>query len=73
MLLLEEWTTYYTFPHHCMLRHFFLHQELMSFAEDYSFEFRLLTGEVLKLNQDGSFSIDGSTCSGDVYTGVADC
>ncbi|CAM9992880.1 unnamed protein product, partial [Ascophyllum nodosum] len=50
-----------------------LHQELMTFAEEATFEFRLFTGEVIKLFQDGAFSIDGNICSGSVYTGVPDC
>ena len=45
----------------------------MTFAEEATFEFRLFTGEVIKLFQDGTFSIDGDICSGLVYTGVADC
>ncbi|CAN0441852.1 unnamed protein product [Ascophyllum nodosum] len=50
-----------------------LHQELMTFAEESTFEFRLFTGEVIKLFQDGTFSIDDFVCPGLVYTGVADC
>ena len=45
----------------------------MTFAEEATFEFRLFTGEVIKLFQDGAFSIDGNICSGSVYTGVPDC
>ena len=45
----------------------------MTFAEEATFEFRLFTGEVIKLFQDGTFSIDGSICPGEVYTGVSDC
>ena len=45
----------------------------MTFAEESNFEFRLFTGEVIKLFQDGTFSIDGSICPGLVYTGVAAC
>ena len=48
-------------------------QELMTFAEESTFEFRLFTGEVIKLFQDGTFSIDDFICPGLVYTGVADC
>ena len=36
-------------------------------------EFRLLRGRVISLFQDGSFSIDGTECDGEVYTGVEDC
>ncbi|CAN0475827.1 unnamed protein product [Ascophyllum nodosum] len=50
-----------------------LHQELMTFAEESTFEFRLFTGEVIKLFQDGTFSINDFICPGLVYTGVADC
>ena len=45
----------------------------MTFAEESTFEFRLFTGEVIKLFQDGTFSIDGFICPGLVYTGVAAC
>ncbi|CAN0448276.1 unnamed protein product [Ascophyllum nodosum] len=44
-----------------------LHQELMTFAEESTFEFRLFTGEVIKLFQDGTFSIDDFICPGLVY------
>ena len=45
----------------------------MTFAENFPFEFRLFTGEIIKLIPDGTFSIDGVKCSGLVYTGVEDC
>ena len=45
----------------------------MTFTAEATFEFRLFTGEVIRLFQDGTFSIDGNTCSGLVYTGVPDC
>ena len=45
----------------------------MTFAEEATFEFRLFTGEVIKLFQDGTFSVDGNICPGEVYTGVSDC
>lgn len=48
-------------------------QELMSFTENFTYEFRLFSGNVIKLYPDGGFSIDGNTCNGDVYTGVEDC
>ena len=45
----------------------------MTFAEEATFEFRLFTGEVIELFQDGTFSINGNICPGEVYTGVSDC
>ena len=45
----------------------------MTFAEEATFEFRLFAGEVIKLFQDATFSIDGNICPGLVYTGVSDC
>lgn len=45
----------------------------MTYPEQFPFEFRLFTGETIKLNPDGTFSVDGTTCDGEVYTGVDDC
>ena len=56
-----------------MLLYFPFTQEVMTFAENFPFEFRLFTGEIIKLIPDGSFSIDGVTCQGLVFTGVEDC
>lgn len=48
-------------------------QELMSYPEAFHYEFRLFGGEVLKLHPDGSFSVDGNSCNGDLYTGAQRC
>ena len=64
---------YLTVLHHDPLLYFFLTQEVMTFAENFPFEFRLFTGEIVKLNPDGSFSVDGVTCEGLVFTGAEDC
>ncbi|CAN0016257.1 unnamed protein product, partial [Ascophyllum nodosum] len=50
-----------------------IHQELIAFPEDDSLEFRVFTGEVIKLYPDGTFSIDGRTCKENVYNGVSEC
>lgn len=48
-------------------------QELVGFSEDHYYEFRLFTGETIKLDHDGAFYIDGHRCSGAGFTGVDDC
>lgn len=45
----------------------------MSFPDGSPYEFRLFTGELLILHPEGTFSVDGVMCDGDVYTGVDDC
>ncbi|CAN0012995.1 unnamed protein product [Ectocarpus sp. 4 AP-2014] len=50
-----------------------LQQELMSYPEAFPYEFRLFDGEVLKLHPDGSLSVDGNSCNGDVFTGARTC
>lgn len=45
----------------------------MSYPEEHTFKFRMFTGETLELFFDGTFAVDGKTCSGEVYEGVAAC
>lgn len=56
-------------PRYCVM----LLQELMALPEDYSYEFRLFRGSVIRLDNDGTFAIDGVTCIGPVFTGANDC
>lgn len=48
-------------------------QELVGFPEGHFYEFRLFTGEIIKLDHDGKFYIDGKRCSGAAFTGVDNC
>lgn len=48
-------------------------QEVIQVAEEVDLEFNLLRGNTIKLFQDGTFSIDGELCVGDVYLGVEHC
>lgn len=48
-------------------------QELVGLPEGYYYEFRLFTGETIKLDYDGKFYIDGALCSGAAFTGVDNC
>lgn len=48
-------------------------QEVVLYPEAYPYRFRLFTGEPIEVNPDGTFSIDGNLCNGDVYTGVDKC
>ncbi|CAM9570084.1 unnamed protein product [Ectocarpus sp. 13 AM-2016] len=50
-----------------------LQQELMSYPEAFPCEFRLFDEEVLKLHPDGSISVDGNSCNGDLFTGARRC
>lgn len=45
----------------------------MAYPEQFPYEFRLFTGETIKLDPDGTVGINGQTCDGDIYTGVDDC
>lgn len=45
----------------------------MSYPEWSSVKFRLFQGDVLTLNSDGTFNINGEHCEGTVYTGPDDC
>ena len=57
--------------HKAVLPH--LAQELVTFPEEHFYEFRLFTGETIKLDHTGDFFIDGNRCSGYAFTGVDDC
>lgn len=48
-------------------------QEVMAFPENQSYEFRLMAGETIRLEPDGSFYVDGNKCSGDTFLGVGGC
>lgn len=48
-------------------------QEVMAFPENQPYEFRLLAGETIRLEPDGSFYVDGQKCSGDTFLGVSGC
>ncbi|CAM9112449.1 unnamed protein product, partial [Laminaria digitata] len=50
-----------------------LQQEVMAFPENQSYEFRLMAGETIRLEPDGSFYVDGNKCSGDTFLGVGGC
>lgn len=45
----------------------------MNLPEKFSMEFMLFNGNVIKLDADGTFYIDGNKCMGPTYTGVEDC
>jgi len=45
----------------------------MSFPEKHYWEFRLFTGEKIKLNYDGKFFINGKRCRREGFTGVDKC
>ena len=51
----------------------FFVQEVGTLPEDHFYEFRLFTGETIKLDHTGDFYIDGERCSGVAFTGVNDC
>lgn len=48
-------------------------QDVMAYPEDAPMTFTLFKGNVITLHPDGAFEIDGQTCPGAVYTGVAEC
>ena len=48
-------------------------QEVAELPEGEAYEFRLMAGQTIKLEQDGSFSLDGVKCWGDSFMGVAAC
>ena len=56
---------------HALLPH--LVQEVRTLPEDHFYEFRLFTGETIKLDHTGEFYVDGERCSGAAFTGVNDC
>ncbi|CAN0517654.1 unnamed protein product, partial [Laminaria digitata] len=48
-------------------------QEAVAFPENEGYEFRLMSGETIRLKTDGSFYIDGKLCSGDAFIGADLC
>lgn len=56
-----------------LLRSLFFEQEVMAFPENQPYEFRLLSGEAIRLQPDGSFYVDGQKCAGDTFLGVDGC
>lgn len=45
-------------------------QEVESFPERAPYLFRLFHGDVVQLNPNGSFLVNGKVCAGPVYTGA---
>lgn len=45
----------------------------MAFPENQAYEFRLMAGETIRLETDGSFFVNSKRCSGDAFTGAAAC
>ena len=45
----------------------------MGFPENQSYHFRLLSGETIRLEPDGSFYVNGCKCEGDTFLGVGSC
>ncbi|CAM9093102.1 unnamed protein product [Laminaria digitata] len=50
-----------------------LQQEAVAFPENEAYEFRLMSGQTIRLETDGSFFIDDKKCSGDAYMGADQC
>ena len=48
-------------------------QEIRGFAERAGYEFRLFSGETIRLEPDGTFYVDDRECSGDAFEGAALC
>lgn len=48
-------------------------QEVSQLPEGEAYEFRLMSGEVIRLEQDGSHYLDDKLCGEDSYKGVAYC
>lgn len=45
----------------------------MAFPENERYEFRLMSGQTIRLEPDGSFYIDGSQCDGESFMGAHLC
>ncbi|CAM9093034.1 unnamed protein product [Laminaria digitata] len=50
-----------------------LQQEAVAFPENEGYEFRLMSGQTIRLETDGSFFIDDRQCSGDAFVGADLC
>ncbi|CAN0474490.1 unnamed protein product [Laminaria digitata] len=50
-----------------------LQQEAVAFPENAGYEFRMMSGETIRLETDGTFFIDDTLCSGDAFMGADLC
>ena len=48
-------------------------QEVVAFPENEPYEFRLMSGQTIRLETDGSFFIDNKRCSGEAFMGADLC
>ncbi|CAN0450655.1 unnamed protein product, partial [Laminaria digitata] len=48
-------------------------QEAVEFPEQHAYEFRLMGGQIIKLQPDGSFYVDNTKCAGDSFMGAHLC
>ena len=48
-------------------------QEVSQLPEGEAYEFRLFSGEVIKLEMDGSHFLDGKLCKGESFMGIENC
>ena len=48
-------------------------QEAVAFPENEPYEFRLMSGQTIRLETDGSFFIDNKKCSGEAFMGADLC
>jgi len=48
-------------------------QEAVAFPENEPYEFRLMSGQTIRLETDGSFFIDNKRCSGEAFMGADLC
>lgn len=48
-------------------------QEVVAFPENEPFEFRLMSGQTIRLEPDGSFFIDNHRCNGVAFMGADLC
>ncbi|CAN0535554.1 unnamed protein product, partial [Scytosiphon promiscuus] len=48
-------------------------QEVSQLPEGEAYEFRLMSGETIRLEQDGTHYLDNSQCEGESFTGVQYC
>ena len=48
-------------------------QEAVAFPENEPYEFRLMKGEKIRLETDGSFFVNNKRCSGEAFMGADQC
>ena len=48
-------------------------QEAVAFPENEPYEFRLMSGQTIRLETDGSFFFDDTKCSGEAFMGADLC